>query len=362
MQAQVLFVLWDGGGNVSPVLALSRRLAAGGVDVAAYGPPALAARFGAEGVVFEPRDVLDPWDLGAMARDVRDVCERLDVALPVVDYMLTGALVGAELAGRRRVALVHTLYGGLLADGAPDPMGMSGPVERVNAVRAEHGLAPVDRLADLLDTCEAVLVTCPRELDEREDEWADNVRHVGPILQGPGPDTGWRPPDGDDPLVVVSLGTTPMGEGPVLARLLAALAGEPVRVLVMLGDHLDRGRLKLAANATESGYVRHAVVMPHAALSINHAGLGTALAALAHGVPQLCLPLGRDQPANARAVARVGAGVALGADAGPELVRDAVRDLLADPFYRESAQRMAALIPPPDTPGPAEEAITALLA
>ena len=361
MHAQVLFVLWDGGGNVNPFLAFAHRLTARGIEVAAYGPPSLAGRFGAEGLAYVPRDAPDPWDLGTMARDVRDVCERLDVTLPVVDYMLPGALVGAELAGRRRVALVHTLYGGLLADGAPNPMGMAASVDAVNAVRAEHRLPPVHRLADLLDECDTVLVTCPATLDEREDEWAPNVRHVGPVLEEAGPDAGWRPPAGEGPLVVVSMGTTPMGEGPLLARLLAALADEPVRVLVLLGDHLDRGRLRLPANATESGYVRHAAVLPHAALSVNHAGLGTVQAALAHGVPQVCLPLGRDQPANARAVERVGAGRVLPSDAPPEDVQAAARDVLADPAYRAAAQRVAELIPPPGEPGPAEPAIVSLL-
>jgi hypothetical protein len=104
-----------------------------------------------------------------------------------------------------------------LADGAPNPMGMAASVEGVIAVRAEHGLPPVDRLADLLDMCETVLVTCPAALDEREDEWAANVRHVGPVLEEAGPDAGWAPPDGEGPLVVASMGTTAMGEGPVLA-------------------------------------------------------------------------------------------------------------------------------------------------
>jgi MGT family glycosyltransferase len=361
VHAQVLFVLWDGGGNVNPVLALARRLSHRGIEVAGYGPPSLADRFGAEGLAYVPRDVPDPWDLGAMAGDVRDVCDRLDAALAVVDYMLPGALMGAELAGRRRAALVHTLYGGLLADGAPNPMGMAASVEGVNAVRAEHALPPVDRLADLLDACATVLVTCPAALDEREDEWAANVRHVGPVLEDAGPDAGWQPPDGEGPLVVASMGTTAMGEGPVLATLVEALADEPVRVRVLLGDHLDRGRLRLPANATESGYVRHAAVLPHAALSVNHAGLGTVLAVLGHGVPQVCLPLGREQPDNARAVDRVGAGRVLPADADAAAVREAVREVLANPRYRAAAQRMQALIPPPGSPSSAEEAILDLL-
>jgi UDP:flavonoid glycosyltransferase YjiC (YdhE family) len=57
--------------------------------------------------------------------------------------------------------------------------------------------------------------------------------------------------------------------------------------------------------------------------------------------PRCACQLGREQPANARAVVRVGAGRVVASDAGPEVVRDAVRDVLADEGYRASAERMA---------------------
>ena len=47
--------------------------------------------------------------------------------------------------------------------------------------------------------------------------------------------------------------------------------------------------------------------MPGSAAVIGHGGLGTVLRALAHGVPQLLLPLGRDQAFNADQVERVSA-------------------------------------------------------
>jgi len=80
----VLFVTWDGGGNVNPVLALAPRLAAHGVTPLGFGPPSLAPRFGADGVDYVARDVPDPWDAAAMAADVRAACERTgaDLAVP----------------------------------------------------------------------------------------------------------------------------------------------------------------------------------------------------------------------------------------------------------------------------------------
>jgi hypothetical protein len=268
-------------------------------------------------VAYVSRVAADPWDVAAMAADVRAECRRAAASLAVVDYMLPGALVGAEAAGVPAVALVHTLYGALLGDGDfPGPMAMAATVEALDAAARALGAAPVGGLADLLERCARVLVTCPASLDECPERWPANVRHVGPVLEAAGDDAGWSPPPGDCPLVAVSLGTTPMGEAPVMQGVLDGLAGEPVRVAVAVGAHLDASALDLPANATATGYVRHAAVLPHAAAGVNHGGLGTVPATLGHRLPQVCVPLGREQPHNARAVARRGVGLAVDPAAG----------------------------------------------
>ena len=101
----------------------------------------------------------------------------------------------------------------------------------------------------------------------------------------------------------------------MLRRVVAALADLPVRGLVTLPDYVGRATLgAVPGNVTLSGYVRHAAVLPHADLLVTHAGLGSVVAALAHGVPMVALPLDREQPDNADALVRAGAGVALAPD------------------------------------------------
>jgi MGT family glycosyltransferase len=218
-------------------------------------------------------------------------------------------------------------------------------------------------MGDVLDRCARVLVTSLAALDAAPDTWAGNVRHVGPVLEGPGADAGWRPPAGGDgrPLVVVSLGTTPMGEAPVLQRVLDALAGEPVTVLALLGAHLDPADLRLPANAVTSGYVRHAAVLPHAAVTVCHGGLGTVLASLAAGVPVVCLPLGREQPDNAAAAERAGAGRTVDPAAGPDAIREAVTAVRDDPAYRRAAADLAATMAAPGATTAAEDEVLSLL-
>jgi UDP:flavonoid glycosyltransferase YjiC (YdhE family) len=91
-------------------------------------------------------------------------------------------------------------------------------------------------------------------------------------------------------------------------------------------------------------FVPHADVLPHATLVVTHAGLGTVMAALSHGVPLLCLPLGRDQFFNAAMVERIGAGHSLPGDADEKQIADVVRGMLDDDGTRANAKRMAALI------------------
>jgi UDP:flavonoid glycosyltransferase YjiC (YdhE family) len=125
----------------------------------------------------------------------------------------------------------------------------------------------------------------------------------------------------------------------------------------MCGDHLAEADLRLPPNATRTGYVRHGAVLPHADLVIDHAGLGTVLATLAHGLPQLCVPLGRDQPANAAAVSRTGAGVVRVPSSGPDEFGAAALDALADRSMRSRAEELALAI---GGPGAGDRAVAEL--
>ena len=341
-------------------LALAAHLRGAGWDVAVHGPPSLAARVAGLGLPFDGRDAPDPWDVTAMAIDARAACERRAPDVAVVDYMLPGALCGAEAAGVPTAALVHTLYAALLDDAsppAPHPMSMAASPSSLAAARTSLALPPVAGLGALLSRCDAVLVTSLSWLDTTDPAAeAGNVRYVGALVAEAGPDAGWVPPPGEGPLVVVSLGTTPMDEGPVLARVVEAVAGAPVRALVQPGAHLAGSPLPEAGNVTVAGFVRHAAVLPHAGALVTHAGLGTVLAGLSAGVPMVCLPLGREQPANAAAVARLGAGVVLPPDAPAADVRAAVFDVLATPSYRAAAAEAKAALAawPPDRSAVAE--------
>jgi UDP:flavonoid glycosyltransferase YjiC (YdhE family) len=91
-------------------------------------------------------------------------------------------------------------------------------------------------------------------------------------------------------------------------------------------------------------YVPHGAVVPGAALVVAHGGTGTLLAALAAGVLVLSLPLGRDQPANARRLEQLGLGRALEREAPAAEIGNAVAAMLGSKELRERVRSFAAIL------------------
>jgi UDP:flavonoid glycosyltransferase YjiC (YdhE family) len=174
-----------------------------------------------------------------------------------------------------------------------------------------------------------------------------------------GSGTGEPPLPGGDPgrpLVYVTMGTVFNSAG-VLREPVEALARLPVRLLVTVGPDGDPAALGgQPAHVLVERYVPQTQVLAHADAVVSHGGSGTVLATLALGIPQLCLPKGADQFANAAAVVRAGAGLALApADATGVAIAEAVSRLFDEGAFAEAATGVAGAIAA--MPGPDEVAI-----
>lgn len=399
--SRFLFVLFEGGGNVPPQLAIARRLAARGHAVHVLGDPAVAAGARAAGcdhVAFatapvhdlrdRERDAIRDWLPGspaarfaraaralmfgparAYARDVLTAVERSQPDAVAVDFMLVGALVGAERAALPVAAIMHTIYT-LPAAGVP-PFGMGLDIARgelgrlrdavlgrmavrqidrlgcepVNAARAELGLPPLSHVFDQVLRCDRVLVLTSSSFDfAARAALPDHVVFTGPELDDPGWTAAWQPPEParEAPLVVVALGSTFQDQRDAIQRAVDALARLPVRGLVTLGGVFDPGELRLPPNVAAVRSAPHRAVLPLARAIIAHGGHGTVLKALAHGVPVLAIPLGRDQADNAARLVATGAGLRLPRRASPRRIARAVQRLLDDSQLAASARRIAA--------------------
>jgi MGT family glycosyltransferase len=155
----------------------------------------------------------------------------------------------------------------------------------------------------------------------------------------------WAPTD-DRPLVLVSFSTGPYwDQSSRILRTLKALAHVDCRVLVTAGLAKIDPEL-VPGNAIVIARIRHDEILSKAALTVTHAGHGTVITSLKHGVPLLCLPNPvADQPILAAQVESLGCGVSLDGDkATSDDIKEATDRLLNDPYYAARARVMAETI------------------
>ncbi len=386
-------------GNAPPQLAVTRRLVERGHEVRVLAHRAARERIertGAEFVEFKrtvpdmditrpESDTIRDWEArtraGAgtrmlkhglfafmlpTARDCAEALESWPAEVVLFDWMFSGAAVAAEAAGLPFVALVHCPYP-LPVDGAPPLFTGQRPIENrfgvardralngvsrrflaaglpvLNKARAEQGLGPLDEWATQLLGADAICVMTAPELDfSSRARLPANVHYVGPAFEPYAIEwsSPW-PESNTDPLVLVSFSTSYMNQRALAQRVLDALAPLSILALLTAGPALDTRGLRIPENTRTVGFTPHRTVLPHASLVITHAGWQTVNAALADGVPLLCVPDGRDQPDNAARVLACGAGIRVSKHASTRKLRGAITTALGDPALKRGASAVA---------------------
>lgn len=379
-----LLTLWDGGGNVPAELGVARRLVERGHQVHVLGDPTLASAaeaagcsfstwqraveradlFAADGlqndweteepldIVRDQRDYLQSGRASKFSADTAAAIEEFKPDAVLTDTDLFGAIIAAEEAGLPSAALVPNIWMAA-TPGTKDPLSLK-VIKRVvksglpdlNAARAERGLPPLAEFYDQLLAADRVLVLSSETLDAASPFVPDNVRYVGPVLDDPVWTEPWSSPwleSNEDPLVLVGFSQLFQNQGPLLQRVIDVLAPMKVQAVVALGRSLESDALVGADNVVVVRSVPHSLLLKDASLVISHCGHGTTAKALAAGVPMVCVPMGRDQPATAECVAKQGAGiVVMPGAATAELLTQTIREVLENDAYRANARCLAA--------------------
>jgi len=142
--------------------------------------------------------------------------------------------------------------------------------------------------------------------------------------------------------VYLTLGTVMNQSAGVFRAAIEASMEVGVNIVATTGPNLDPPELgPLPPSALVSTFLPQADVLPYCSAVVSHAGAGTMLGALCHGLPQLCLPQSTDQPFNAAVVVAAGAALALQPN---EITTPAVAEVLDrvlhEPPLREAAERL----------------------
>ena len=254
--------------------------------------------------------VCEEFDFGAMV-----IAERLGVLHATVLISATGAFVRSEF--------------------------VAGPLD---VVRAEHGLSGdpgLEMLSRFL-----VLAPFPPSLRDPDHSLPPTAHHVRlSTLDAAQDETApsWLTRRDDTPTVYVTLGTVyNMESGDLFQRVLAGLRDLAAEVVITVGRDFDPRELGAQpANVHIERFMPQSVILPHCDVVVSHAGSGSVLGALTHGLPMVLIPIGADQPLNAGRCRALGVAEVLDAvGASPEMIGAAVSKVLAGGKAREVAARI----------------------
>ena len=360
---RILFAFTGGRGHVEPLLPLAEAARSAGHVVAFAGRPSVlpvVEGLGFEGFAAEearklpkrvPLQALDP---EREARDFRDgfagflarqraprvaaLCGEWQPDLLVCAETDFGALVAAEQRGLP-FATVVVLAAATFA--TPELLAVT-----LDSVRAEHGLPPDPELAML--SRHLVLAPLPPSYRDPASPLPPTARTYRPFAGSPAPHDG-------PPTVYFTLGTVfNLESGDLFGRVLAGLAEVGVDVVATVGAEIDPAELgQLPPHVRVERFLPQAEILARCSAVVSHGGSGSVLGALAHGLPQVLIPMGADQPLNAARCESLGLARVLDPVAAtPGEIRDAVAAVLADPGYRTAARRLQAEFAA--LPGPAD--------
>lgn len=233
-----------------------------------------------------------------------------------------------------RVLEIPAIEHGFQLSGVMRPIELMDPF--VNSMRARHGLADLGSPDVAIDVCPGSLLL---------GEARGRAMGFRPYSGGHTVDTAVLAPPSKQ-RVVLTLGTSVGNSSSVLSELADVIGESDVEMLVA-GD--------LPASTSPVGVLAHGwlpldTVLPGCAALVHHGGAGTLLTGLAHGVPQVVVPIQADHALNATAITRRGVGVE-SQSTDPVDVRAALNTVLDGTTVhaaKEIAAEMAA------TPGPIE--------
>jgi UDP:flavonoid glycosyltransferase YjiC (YdhE family) len=351
---RILFTFTGGSGHLLPLVALARAAQARGDDVAIAGSASMVPSIEAHGFVAfptsepgsrpraAPSEKVEPIDLERENETMRvgfagtgarrhvtmmpNIVREWEPDVLVRDEVDFGTAIVAELLDIPCATVLVLAAGSFPVKNVID--------EPLNALRLDVGLSLDPELAML----ERDLVLSPFPPSFR-------VNALPPTAFSYRPAAATPPRAPHDRSVYFTLGTFD-NIYELQARVLAGLSELEVNVVMTIGERGDP-----AAFGPQPGKIRierfipQDEVLPLSDLVISHAGSGSLMGALAHGLPSLLLPMGADQPYNAERCAELGVGWTLDAvSVTSRQVREATEQLLDRVDFRQRAERFRAEI------------------
>jgi zeaxanthin glucosyltransferase len=216
-------------------------------------------------------------------------------------------------------------------------------ISQIQARRKTLGLPAPQRIAEVWSS-RLQISQQPAAFEFPRLELPKQVRFVGPLRLPAGYPSApfpWERLDGR-PLIYASLGTLQNRVADNFRALAGACEGLDAQLVISTGNGLAPEALgELPGQPIVVPFAPQDELLRRAALAVTHAGLNTALDALAQGVPMVAVPVTNEQPGIAARIAWVGAGeVYTQRQLTPQRLRPLIERVLKEPSYRAAAASM----------------------
>lgn len=367
---RILFCFSGNSGHLEPLVPIAQVAVAAGHTVALAGRPWMRDKVESHGFAFfaagtdvgltpvrRPLMVASPEQEmqvfaraygGRIAREQADdllaLCQQWQPDVLVCEETCFGGMIAAERLGLP--------YANVIVIGSGALFNAKTLREPLNAVRAAFDL-PYDPDLQMVYNAPTFspFSACYRDPRARLPCDTQFFRLYEPQQRRETPP--WADHKHRGPLVYLTLGTVfNVESGDLFVRLVEGLRDLPIELLVTVGREIDPAELgDQPEHVQVERFIPQAEVLPYCQLVVSHAGSGSVLGALAHGLPMMLLPMGADQPMNGERCLALGVAQLLDPlHVRPAVVRATANLLLESVEYRLAAQQVAAELasfPPP---------------
>lgn len=143
-------------------------------------------------------------------------------------------------------------------------------------------------------------------------------------------------------IIYISLGTVNNSCIDFYNKCFEAFRGQPCQVIMSVGYKTDVSCLKqIPDNFIVRSYFPQLEIIKNADIVISHGGLNSVSEALFYGVPVIAIPIANDQPAVAKRLTELGAGISLKMEeVTPKLLQASVNAVLSDHKYYLNCKRI----------------------
>ncbi len=267
-----------------------------------------------------------------------------------------GLLPGSNIVSKTRNNLLNLLTYGVL---------LRNLTTYANTIRQDLGLEPYDRnlFSALPMKMNLSMQISTPAFEYPRSNYPAHHHFIGPII--PEKDDSFEPPawwpdlSTSEPVILVNQGTLAKNPEDLVIPAIRGLGDERMLVVAVSAKPADLPRLP--ANVRAETFVPFGHLLPHVDVMVTNGGYGGTQLALAHGVPLVVAGGTEDKMEVAARVEWAGAGINLRKQRpSPEEVRDAVREVLTNPVYRENAGRIHADFARCDAPVTAVRLLEAL--